>query len=105
MKKTTNDLFGVIFLCRLVLSCLSIVLPIVFLDINQILDVSLKKFPERLKILQEILHRKIVRPSLEKKLLFIPERCQRKYSRTHKTNKILTHTLRDVERTSNFLFF
>ena len=72
---------------------------------RHIYGVSLKKIPERLKILQEILHRKIVRPSLEKKLLFIPERCQRKYSRTHKTNKILTHTLRDVERTSNFLFF
>ena len=35
-KKTTRDLFGVIFLflCRLVSSCPSIVLPVIFLDMN-----------------------------------------------------------------------
>ena len=38
MKKTIRDLIGVILFsfCRLVSNCLSIVLPIVFFDMNQI---------------------------------------------------------------------
>ena len=49
MKKTTRELFGVIlfFLCRLVSSYSFIVLPIIFLDMNQTWDTFMLSYSKK----------------------------------------------------------